>query len=130
MSEQESRRIVERFWSEMDAADFEAAAELLDDEYTCDWPQSCERIRGRQNFVAVNANYPGRWHIAVVRLLAEGEQVATEVALTNDEGQMVRAVSFFELRNGKILRETDYWPEAYDAPADRAQWMETIQTIQ
>lgn len=127
MNEQESRRIVERFWHEMDAADFEAAAELLDDEYTCDWPQSRERIRGRRNFVAVNANYPGRWHIAVVRLLAEGEQVATEVALTNDEGQMVRAVSFIELRDGKILRETDYWPEAYDAPTDRAQWIETIQ---
>lgn len=126
MGEQESRQIVERFWREMDAADFETAAELLDDDYTCEWPQSRERIRGQRNFVAVNTNYPGRWHIAVQRLLTDGEQVATDVVLTNDEGQIVRAVSFFELRNGKIRRETDYWPEAYDATADRAQWVETI----
>ena len=127
MDEQENRRIVERFWREMDAADFEAAAELLDDAYTCDWPQSRERIRGRRNFVAVNANYPGRWHAAIQRLVAEGNQIVTDTALTNDTGEVVRAVSFFELRDGKIVRETDYWPESYDAPANRGQWVETIQ---
>lgn len=130
MNERENGRVVERFWREMDAADFDTATTLLDDEYICEWPQSRERIRGRRNFVAVNANYPGRWHIAVRRLLADGDQVATDVALTSDEGETVHAVSFFELRDGKILRETDYWPEASAAPANRAQWVETMETIQ
>lgn len=126
MDEQANRRIVERFWHEMDAADFEAASELLDDAYTCEWPQSRERIRGRRNFVTVNANYPGRWNVTVQRLLADGNQVATDTVLTNDDGASVHALSFFQLRDGKIVRETDYWPEDYDAPAIRAQWVEII----
>lgn len=127
MDEHTNRGVVERFWREMDVAAFEAAAELLDDEYTCEWPQSRERIRGRSNFVAVNANYPGRWHIAIRRILADGDQIVTDTVLTGDDGETVSAVSFFELRNGMILRETDYWPEPYDAPANRRQWVELIE---
>ncbi len=118
-------RTIARFWRLMDAADFAAAADLLSEAYVCDWPQSRERIRGRANFIAVNANYPGRWRITIQRLLAEGERVATEVTLTNGE-RTDRAVSFFELRDGLIAHEVDYWPEPYAAPADRAQWVEPL----
>jgi ketosteroid isomerase-like protein len=125
MSEQENRRVVEQLWEAMDRFDFEAAGDLLHEDYIGEWPQSRERIRGRANFVAVNANYPGRWRIAIQRLVASGNQVATEVTLTCD-GRTERAVSFFELRDGKIVRETDYWPEPYDAPTWRAQWVEQM----
>ncbi len=125
MEEQGNRSVVEQLWQAMDRFDFEAAGDLLHEDYVCEWPQSRERIRGRDNFVAVNKNYPGRWRIAIQRLIASGNQVATEVTLSYD-GQILRAVSFFELRDGKIVRETDYWPEPYDAPEWRAQWVERM----
>ena len=45
--------------------------------------------------------------------------------MTYDE-QVVQAVSLFELRDGKIVRQVDYWPEPYEAPAWRAQWIEPM----
>lgn len=123
MPERDSAALVTQFWRLMDAAGFAGAATLLADEYTCDWPQSRERIRGRENFVAVNAHYPGRWHIVLRRLIASGGDVSTEVVMTSGD-ETITAVSFFEVHNGKIMRETDYWPEPYDAPAWRAAWVE------
>src|SRR5262245_3165229 len=125
-----NRQIVEQFWQRLSAFDFEGAGELLHDEYICEWPQSRERIRGRANFVALNAAYPGRWVIAIQRLVASGDQVVSEVAMTNQlapgEAPVV-AVSFFELQHGKIRYDRAYWPEPYPAPADRAQWVEPLE---
>src|SRR6516162_249972 len=101
MSERDSQQVVERLWAAFDAFDFAAAGPLLHNDFVCEWPQSRERIRGRDNFVTVNAQYPGRWRITLRRIVASGEQVATEVALRNEEGEAARAVSFFELRDGK-----------------------------
>jgi ketosteroid isomerase-like protein len=125
VEEQGNRSVVEQLWQALDRFDFEAAGDLLHDDYVGEWPQSLERIRGRENFVAVNKNYPGRWRIAIQRLIASGNQVATEVTLSYED-QLLRAVSFFELRDGKIVRETDYWPEASSAPEWRAQWVELM----
>jgi SnoaL-like domain len=126
MNGETTAAVVRRFWALMDAAEFAGAADLLADDYVCDWPQSRERIRGRANFVAVNAHYPGRWHIAVRRLVASGNEAASEVIMTNQDGETARAVSFFTVREGRIERETDHWPEAYAAPEWRAEWVEKL----
>jgi ketosteroid isomerase-like protein len=121
--------VVRRFWALMDAADFAGAGALLADGYVCDWPQSHERICGRANFVAVNEHYPGRWRIAVRRLIAAGEEATSEVLMTNEEGKTAHAVSFFVVRDGRIERETDYWPEPYAAPAWRLRWVEALDEV-
>ena len=123
MGEQENLRVIERFWRAFDRLDFEAAAELLHTEYLQVWPQSGERIRGRANFVAINKRYPQQWRVSVLRLLASGDQVVSEVKF-EDRDELVFAISFFEFRDGKILKETDYWPEPYDPPVWRAEWVE------
>jgi hypothetical protein len=125
-----NRQIVEQFWQCLSVFDFAGAGDLLHDEYICDWPQSRERVRGRANFVALNAAYPGRWVVAIQRIVACDDQVVSEVTLTNQlapaEAPAV-AVSFFELHGGKIRYERDYWPEPYAPPADRAQWVEPLE---
>ena len=126
MGQQESGKVVEQLWQSIDARDWDAVGALLHDDYVCDWPQSRERIRGRENFVAVNRNYPGEWRIVIERIVASGNEVVSDVAIPID-GRIDRAVSFFELRDGKIIRETDYWPEPFDAPAWRAQWVERME---
>jgi ketosteroid isomerase-like protein len=125
MHENRNQQVVERLWQAFDTLDFEAAGEVLHDDFIAEWPQSRERMH-KDNFLVVNKNYPGTWHITILRIIAEGDQVASEVKIDID-GRTDYAVSFYELRDGKIIKETDYWPEPYEAPAWRARWVEKIE---
>lgn len=125
MNPSASRRVVEHFWAAMARNDFRAAGDLLHDDFVLNWPQSGERIRGRENFVAINEQYPaaGRWRFTVHRLVADAGAVATDVTVT--DGVLAgRAITFFELRDGRIARQTEYWPDPFEAAAWRAQWVE------
>ena len=77
------------------------------------WPHSGERIRGRDNFVAVNREHPDPWtSIEVHRLIAEGDVVVSEVVVAVEGGNPAHAASFFEFEDGKIVRLTEYWVDA------------------
>ena len=123
----EQRRIVEQFWAAMQANDWAAAGALLHDDYTLDWPQSGERIRGRDNFVAVNASYPaaGRWRFTIHRIIADEQGVVSDVGVT-DGALVARAITFSILRDGKILHQTEFWPDPFDAPTWRTRWVERM----
>lgn len=122
------RRAIEEFWETMETNDFRAAGELLHDDFLLEWPQTKERIRGRDNFAAVNSNYPaaGRWHFTINRLVADENTGVTDVTVT-DGARVDRAITFFELRDGRIWRLTEYWPEPDEAPAWRSRWVESTE---
>ena len=125
---QESKQAVESFWAAMQTNDFKRAGELLHDDYILEWPQSGERIRGRANFVAVNENYPahGRWEFTVHRIFAEGNDVVSDVGVS--DGVITgRVITFSTVRDGRILRQTEFWPDPFEAAAWRAQWVEKIE---
>jgi ketosteroid isomerase-like protein len=125
MVESNNRRVVVQLWQQFDAGNFEVG-ELLHDDFVCEWPQSRERMVGRANYIAVNAHYPRRVRIEIQRAVAEGSMVVTEIAARDvaDPTLIDRAVSFFELRDGKIAHLTEYWPDPYEAPGWRSQWVE------
>jgi ketosteroid isomerase-like protein len=122
---EQSHQVLEDFWAAMQTNDFARAGEWLHDDYTLDWPQSGERIRGRANFVAVNENYPahGRWEFTIHRILAEGEYVVSDVEVT-DGVIRGRVITFSTVRDGRILHQTEFWPDPFEAPDWRAQWVE------
>lgn len=122
MGQQENLRVVERLWKAFDALDFETAGDLLHDDFIEEWPQSGEKVRGRENFVALNKHYPGHWRVTILNMLASGDQVVSEVKLEYKD-EIVYAVSFFEFNDGKISRERDYWPEPFESPEWRRQWV-------
>jgi hypothetical protein len=45
-----------------------------------------------------------------------------EIAVSYDGGELRYGVDVLELRNGRIVRETIYVAEPFDAPEWRAQW--------
>lgn len=109
----------------MQTNDFQAAGESLHDDYLLEWPQSGERIRGRANFVAVNENYPahGRWNFTIHNLVAEGEQVVSDVEVT--DGVITgRVITFSTIRDGKIIRQVEFWPDPFEPAAWRSGWVE------
>lgn len=118
---------VERFWALMASNDFNSVAQVLADDFVLDWPQSNERIRGRENFVRMNAEYPahGLWQFRINTLFADGAQVVSDVAIT-DGVQRARAISFFRVEADKIKSVIEFWPEPYAAPANRSHLVETI----
>jgi ketosteroid isomerase-like protein len=124
---QASRQVIENYWAAMQTNDFKRAGDLLHDDYILDWPQSGERIRGRANFIAINENYPahGRWEFTIHRILAEGDQVVSDVDVT--DGVITgRVITFSTVRDGKILHQTEFWPDPFEAPDWRAQWVEKM----
>ena len=120
-----NKQILENFWATMETNDFHVASQLLHDDYALDWPQSGERILGRENFAAINTNYPaeGKWHFEINHIVAEGDVVVTDVSVT--EGKITgRAITFSTIRDGKIWKQVEFWPDPFEAPAWRAQWVQ------
>lgn len=111
----------------MQTNDFKAVGELLHDQYMLEWPQSGERIHGRANFVAINENYPahGRWEFKVHRIIAERDEVVSDVDVTDGKIKG-RVITFSTTQDGKILHQIEFWPDPFEAPAWRAQWVEKI----
>jgi limonene-1,2-epoxide hydrolase len=126
-SAQDSKQVVEGFWAAMQTNNFKAAGEFLHDGYILEWPQSGERIRGRTNFVAVNEHYPahGRWEFRIHHILAEGNEVVSDVSVT-DGAITGRAITFSTVRDGKILHQTEFWPDPFEPAAWRAEWVEKL----
>lgn len=126
-----AEQCVRDFWQRMASNDFASLAPLLAEDFTLDWPQSRERLRGAANFVRMNAEYPahGPWRFTLNRLVAGGgasaDEVVTDVSIT-DGVQQARALSFFTVQGGRIARMVEFWPEPYAAPANRAHLVEPL----
>lgn len=110
-----TRAVIERFWATANARDWEAFAALLDEDLLYLVPQTRERAEGRDAFVEVFRTWPGDWRAEVTQLIAEGDAAVTTLDFRID-GQGQTGISFFDLREGRIVRITDHWPEPYEPP--------------
>ena len=120
--------LVREFYVRMNTNDFHSAGRMLADEYVLEWPQSKERIRGRGNFVAVNEEYPayGRWLFTVNRIVGNETEAVSDVSVT-DGTQSARAITFTAVRDGRIVKQVEYWPEGYEASANRKHLVELME---
>ncbi|MEQ5841866.1 nuclear transport factor 2 family protein [Paraburkholderia acidicola] len=120
--------VVQAFWRLMATNNFHSVAAVLADDFVLEYPQSKERIRGAVNFVQFNAEYPaqGRWVFTINRIVGNEQEAVSDVLVT-DGVQHARAVSFFTVEHGKIVRMVEFWPEPYEAPFDRSQFVERIE---
>jgi ketosteroid isomerase-like protein len=127
MGEQELGQLAETVWRAIGAGDWDGAAEHLHDDVVQEWPQSGERIVGKQNVLAINQNYPGGLPKMSFRRSVSGGNVAVlEVELKYADGSVYQGISVMEFRDGKIVKETDYFAQPFQAPQWRAQWVERI----
>ena len=117
--------VIDQLWAMMEKQDWDAAIDLYAEDAVEEWPQSGERIRGRENIMAINKNYPGFHKLTPRRTLATGDIVVSEIVLDYD-GQIYNGISVFELKDDKIVKQTDYFAAPFDAPGWRAQWVEKM----
>ena len=123
----EAEELADRYWDALNNQDYGALKELYNEDAVQEWPQSGERIVGRDNIIAVNENYPGMPHATQRRTIAAGDLLIAEVTLNypGDVGTY-HSISILELEGGKVSKETDYFGAPFEAPAWRAQWVERI----
>jgi ketosteroid isomerase-like protein len=122
-----SAEAVRRLWERTEARDWKGVAAQLHEDVVVDWPNTGERMRGRDDYLAVQRAYPEGWHIEVLRIVDGGDTVVSEVRV-DQGGQRFFAVSLFELSDGRISRAVEYWSDGEPAPAPewRARWMERL----
>lgn len=143
------RRIVERYMQAVALDDFDSQDLLVHDDYLLLYPQSGERIRGREKRRAVTEGYPGRRerevrptvdHItgtddqcilkaswpawSVVHLVGSTDEFTATGTIRHPDGYTWHVVSLLTVRDGKIWRETDYFAAPFDAPQWRSPYRE------
>jgi ketosteroid isomerase-like protein len=119
--------ITSEFWRLMATNDFDSVGAVLAPDFTLEWPQSGERIRGAANFARMNSGYPahGRWEFTIHRIVGTVDEAVSDVGVT-DGFQVARAISFFTITSGKISRLVEFWPEPYAPPANRSHLTEPL----
>ncbi|MCX4512361.1 nuclear transport factor 2 family protein [Streptomyces sp. NBC_01619] len=116
----EPSEIVRSLWDRMQERDWAGVGELLAEDVVVEWPVSGERIVGRDNYVSINAEYPEGWSIRVLRVVADGGTVVSEVEVPHEAMGVHRVASFWTVREGKIVEGREYWSELGSDPSP--QW--------
>jgi ketosteroid isomerase-like protein len=123
-----SVRVIEALWNRIQARDWAGVEELVAPDAVVEWPVTAERIVGRDNFVAVQREYPEGWTIHVVRIVAQGDEVVSEVEVPHVELGMFAAASFWTVRDGRVVRGREYWvtPGSETPPEWRSRFAEPL----
>jgi hypothetical protein len=119
------RGTLEIHWAASDVNDFDTEHRIYRADAVLEYPQSSERIRGRDNIQASRTAQPNAKRFTVRRILGGGDLWISELVLTYD-GQPFYVVSIMEFEDGEVVRETQYFGEAFDPGSSRAQWVERI----
>jgi SnoaL-like domain len=116
------RAALNQHWVASDANDFKAEHQIYREDAVLEYPQSGERISGRQNIQESRAAQPNRKRFAVRRIVGAGDLWVTELVITYD-ARPSYTVSIMEFRDGKVVRETQYFGDPFEPGPSRAQWV-------
>ena len=102
------------------------AHEWYDDAVVVEWPQSGERVRGKENLLALRRAYPAGVEFEVRRLIARPNLGVSEYTIRYD-GRPVHVLAIVEFGDVKVVRETHYFAEPFAPPEWRARWVERME---
>ncbi len=95
-------------------------------DYVMDMPQSDERIRGRDAMRAMQEAFPVPPSITLRRVVGSGQVWVVE-GMNDYAGDVWHVVVIFEFEtDGSIIRDTRYYTQKSEAPAWRAEWVESL----
>ena len=111
-------------WRAAEDRDWSTYAGFFAPDVVCDMRQTRERVRGRDDWVRFNSEYPGDWHVTLQRVVADDDGAVSWVEVRIGE-HVETGVSFFRFDDdGKVSSIVDFWPEPYDPPAGREHLVE------
>lgn len=117
------RDVATALWRCFDERRFRDALPLLSENFEAHWPNTRERIVGRENFIGLNESYPGDSRCTVRRVEECDNAVVTVTEIRNGDAVLF-AVSFFEVQDGRIVRAEEYFADNGSPPYERSQFAE------
>ncbi len=145
MAQPSNEEIVRRYFAAHTAHDYDTVGTLRDPDWTVEWPQSGERVRGHANDRAIMDNWPGglptsagfrvvgaadSWVVTPVntihRVVGSGDFWWGDGTSTYPDGSTWFVAVQLALRSGRVHRETWYFGPPVEAPAWRAAWVERM----
>jgi ketosteroid isomerase-like protein len=127
MGAKENRQTVERLLKAVNMKDYGAIEEVATTDFVQEWPQSGERIRGAANARAINENYPvEQFPTLELKRVLVGEDFGVGEVKLDYAGKIFHGVTILEFKDGKVVRQTDYFAEPFEAPEWRSKWVEKM----
>jgi hypothetical protein len=146
--EPSARELLSQWLEIIRSGEFDRAVDVLDENVVAEWPQSRERVVGRDNLLAIMTHYPGgrlSTEVASARFIESsseryimtpmfttvktegtGNQATGTVLTRYPDGSDWYIVMSAETRNGKIVKNNAYFAPVYEAPEWRAEWVERM----
>jgi hypothetical protein len=125
MQDEQTRELLYTHWQASATGDLDAEHDIYADNAVCDYPQSGERIHGRANLQALRGHHPARPSgFNVHRILGSGNLWITEYTITYQDRQAF-TVSIMEFQESKVVHETQYFADPFEAPSWRTQWVQS-----
>jgi len=144
MTEASNDGVVRRYLAAHKAHDFDAIGRLRHPDWTTEWPQSQERVRGDANDRAIMEHWPAgmptaldevrvvgaedRWvmtpSFTVARVIGDGDHWWFEGTASYADGSVWYVIGLMQLRDRQLFRETWYFSPPLPAPDWRSAWVE------
>jgi SnoaL-like domain len=125
LNEQQAQQFLAEMFTNLSP---EAEYEVRHEDYVMEMPQSGERIRGRKRMREFQEAYPAPPNIRLRRVIVRKGLWIVEGVNDYGEGRVFTALVIFELRDGRIWRDTRYYAEPLDAPQWRAHLVEKMES--
>jgi hypothetical protein len=119
------RTAIEGHWRASEEGNIEAEHSVYAEDAILDYPQSGERFRGRSTISAQRGGHPAERHFTVLRISGNGSLWVSECIITYN-GKPSFSVSIMEFEGELVKHETQYFTEAFAAPASRAKLAESM----
>jgi hypothetical protein len=129
MRDQEIREALSRHWAASNSGDFATEHDIYEDDAVLDYPQSRERILGRQNIQITRTLQPNTKRFTIHRIMGSDDLWVTEYVLTYD-AQPFYTVSIMEFRGVKVAHETQYFAAPFEASEWRKKWVVSMDSPQ
>ena len=113
MDDSRIRRLIEEHFAapqgrDATPEDQERSASIYSDDAVVEFPQGGERIRGRENILAIRSAYPAKLKLEVRRTIGSGDLWINEYTIQYDDGTPMMVAGIMEFKDGKVLRERIY----------------------
>ncbi len=103
------------------------------DDYVQEWPQSGERIVGRDAAIKLDEGYERATgtmpRMTFRRAVGAGDVYVIEGTIDYGDGTPVNYVGVAEFRDGKIAKMTEYFASPFPAPEWRAGLVERMEPV-
>ena len=108
--------LAHQFVTAVDRRDWAALSALVDESCTVLFVHDNRRMNGAE-WVALNADYPGRWSFVAEDIVATDTRAVVR-ARVFDEESTFHVASFLTVTDGRITDLTEVWADGHPAPTE------------